>query len=161
LYSQHLNKADSVSRQKAAHVLKKEFGNSLQNTKHLLYSINDQWYLVVIEWPGFYEEFCINADSVGYKIKNKMVNINKPNRLLQKAFDPNSYHKDFINTHSAVFLAGYRIAEGKMTYFYLMDKKGKRFGETHLPILTKPNPIDTNIINYVRSKLLDCFHHKE
>lgn len=148
-YSQQINSADSLSRAKAKDVSNFIADRTLNNN-HLLFSIGDKWYLMVVEYRDYYEEFYFKGDT----LKINPIKVDKPNNILKKAFDKDSYQKDFINLNSDFYKSGYEISEGNTTYFYFRDKDGSVYGESKLTTLIKPNPINDEVYNHLLMKLL-------
>lgn len=152
-YSQQFNSADSLSRAKAKDI-SNIIADKTLNNNHLLFSIGNKWYLMVVEHQDYFEEFYFQEDTLLKCSKVYSMKIDKPNVMLEKAFDKDLYHKDFINLNSDFYKTGYDISEGNTTYFYFRDKDGNVFGESRLTILIKPNPINNEVYNYLLMKLL-------
>ena len=152
-YSQQINSADSLSRAKAKDV-SNFIADKTLNNNHLLFSIGDKWYLMVVEHRDYYEEFYFQVDTLLKCSKINPIKIDKPNNILEKAFDKDLYHKDFINLNSNFYKTGYEISEGNTTYFYFKDKDGNVYGESKLTTLIKPNPINNEVYNHLLMKLL-------
>lgn len=159
--SQIMDCADSISRDRSEFILKEYFSDSLMFYNHLLYSIADKWYLIIIEKPICFEEYYIKQDSmIGYK-KSNAKQINKSNTILQKAFDYSLYHKGFINFNSDFYKTGYELSQGNITYFFLRDKNGNKYGEARLSVFVKPNPINEDVYDYLRTHLLNYISQKD
>jgi len=152
---QQVGEADIFSRRKAESVVNKHLGNKADKHCHLVFSVSDSWYLIIIEKEGSFEEYYIKADTLKSSRLVKTSTVAKSNELLKKAFNPNLYYKGYVTFDSDFYKSGYEMSEGNITYFYFKDKKGNKYGESRLSVFIKPNPIDDQIYNYLRLKLLN------
>jgi hypothetical protein len=143
-------KADSlsyVSRAKADLVL--SHFDSIKTAK-ILYSISDKQYYVILRDGCCYKEYYIHTDSAGNVKEQRLTKTSKQNKkLLAKAFDVNSYQKDFITRADNT-----TAVQGNPSYFVLKNVDGKRYGEYSLSVITVPIPIDKQLYNYLLTRLL-------
>lgn len=147
-FSQKTECSDSTSKVKAIKVIN-NLENNLKRKNYLLFSIADKWYLIIVEKTDSYKKY--------YYIENELINtncINKPNKILAKAFDKNLYKKGYTNLNSDFYKLGYELSDGNITYFYFMDKDKKKYGEAKLTTIIKPNPIDESVYNFLLINLL-------
>ena len=158
--SQGLKSADNVSRQKADFILKQNLSSIINGKNYLLFSIKDEWYLIIINEGNDFQKYYVKGDTV-IKLSNKeCLNINnKENEILTLAFDKKSYHNGYISLNSDFYKNGYELSQGNTTYFYLQDDKGNKYGESKLTTIINPNPINDKIYNYMLTTLL-CFINK-
>ncbi|AMR42939.1 hypothetical protein [Elizabethkingia anophelis] len=139
----------NTSREHLQKIMNEEFSNRVNN-KTLVYAVDDKWYLIIDDKGSYYEEFYIKAD--GNKIiKEKLDKINKPNSMLDNAFDLSNYKYDYIDFSSDGY-KDYKLAQGNKTYFCVIDKE-KYHGEFNLSVIVDPIPIDKNLNKYLMTKL--------
>lgn len=154
--SQELDSADILSRHKASNLIKKHFVKEISNKQHLLFSIKDEWYLIITKGKekNKIEEYYVRLDSLNNIVSSKKTIIEKPEKFIKKAFNKNLYNKDFINLNSDFYKLGYEISSGNPTYFYFMDSEGNLYGESKLTTLIKPNPVDSKVYNHLMVRAL-------
>ena len=144
------------SRQKADSVYSKIIERETKsNNPYLLISSNNQFYLVVLDRDSHYTMVHCEFNQNGAIDIQKVINQEKSNTILNRAFDTSGYHTGFISFDSEFFKDGYEIAYGSPTYFVLKNSEGKRFGESVLSVLVKPNPIDPEVYGYLFSALIN------
>jgi len=147
LDAQKIDPADSISRLKSAALIKAEFHDEQDRLNHLLFSIADKEYLIVIEKPNEYDEYYFDI-GVPSKKEKKCIVVLKPNSVLKKAFNPQLYQKDYISINSDYFKSKRVFFTGANTYFYLM-RNGVKIGEAGLTIAIRPNPINKKVYKYL------------
>lgn len=143
-------KIDSLSyanRAKADIVLR--YFDSIRAEK-VLYSISDKHYYVILKEGHCFKEYYINIDSAGNRIDQRTVKTSrKSKKILEKAFDLDSYHKEFITKANNP-----TVVQGNPTYFVVKDTESNRYGEFSLSAITVPIPIDKQVYNYLLTRLL-------
>lgn len=152
IFSQGLDSAGVISREKSTAVIKKLFNNDSSN--YLLFSISDRWYLIIRDCGSHYVEYYVNTmpfKSSG--LSTKILKLNKPNKILNDAFNSKQYHTGYITFGSPFFKDRELYSEGNITYFFL-SKHGQMFGESRLSVFINPNPIDDKIYNYLKMRAL-------
>jgi hypothetical protein len=136
--------AQKVTEKYSAHI----DGNS-----YLLFSIADTQYLVVVKHENRYEEYYLTSDSLGVNIHKRRI-LRGNRKILTKAFDKKTYHKEYIDLNSPFYSKGYETSSGNTTYFYLKDTNGIRYGETSLTTIISPTPMDKEIYYFLQGRLL-------
>ncbi len=121
--------------------------------KYLLFSIADTWYLMIVEKGNRYEEYYVIKDGLeAFMLKKRTIRGN--NKVLDKAFNKDIYHQGFIDLNSPFYSEGYKASSGNKTYFYFKDINGDIHGESLLTTIINPNPIDTEVYNFLLYQLL-------
>ena len=153
IHGQSLNHVDSVSREKA-HITVNNL-KILTRSNYLLFSIADKWYLIIVKKKdGMFYQYYINSDTSKLRQQvTKKYKVIKSNTILQHAFKKGLYHREYITFNSPFYKDNPAQAEGNLTYFYLYDS-GIKYGESRLSIFIQPNPIDNQVYDYLRNKLL-------
>ena len=158
-YSQEtLNKEEVFSRQKADSIVRRYLKDEVLNRNYTLFSSGNKCFLVIIENETVYKEFLIIESYKKRKNFYRDTIYQKPNRLLNKMFNKNIYHEGFISVSSDFYKKGYEILAEEETYFVLMDKNNKRYGEAKLNFYITPNPIDPEVYYYFGERI---FHYIE
>jgi hypothetical protein len=155
-YSQNLQYDDSVSRARADIVL--SHFDSVKVSK-LLYSIDNTYYLVLLNDTPFLREYFFKMDSSGNIIYTKFVQQKKQvrknritlNELIKNLspFDLNKYDTSYITSVPADSYFFF----GRMNYFVIKDTNQKRYGEYHLFMPVKHHSIDLNLWAYLIRRL--------
>lgn len=152
VFSQTIGKADTLSREKASEVATKLLKNT--NRDYLLFSIADKWFLLIKDNGDSYTEYYVNTADVNLNTHEySAITIKKPNRILRKAFNRCLYHSGYISFNSQFFKDQKVKSEGNITYFFFKSH-GRKIGECRLSMFINPNPINVEIYNYLRNKLL-------
>ena len=159
-YSQNLQHADSVSRAKADMVL--SHFDSIQVPK-LLYSIEDKYYYVLLNYLPFLKEYIVEIDSLGNIISVKLItenaNTKRQMKLLEKdkkllkelvPFDLTKYDTEYITIMPTNYTC---CTFGRLGYFVVKDTNGNRYGEFRLSMPVVPEPIDLKLWAYIIKKL--------
>jgi hypothetical protein len=131
------------------------------NAPKILYSLENQYFYLIIKDAPLYKEYYIKLDNSNkiekiclIKAKNKIKKRQKQyNKLLLKAepiFNLNKYHTNFVTS-----VPNAKIAAGRQSYFVIQDVDKKRYGEYSLSTITTPLPIDVNLWAYLVQKLSD------
>ena len=140
--------ADTASRSVSKEFLKNRFQDGLNGRSYILFSIADSQYLIIVDMPTNYLGYYFNQDTSYYPIhQTATFRVSKQNKLLEKAFQENSYRKDFINMNSNFFKDKHPSFDGLRSYFYL-SKNGRKYGEESLPIFVSPSPLGKEIYSY-------------
>lgn len=148
--------ARNISREYLQKILKNEFSNRVNN-KLLVYAVADKWYLIIDDKGSYYEEFYIKYDQDNTFLK-KIGKVNKPNLILDTAFDISNYKYDYIDFASEEY-KDYKFAQGNKTYFCIINEK-KYYGEFNLSVIVDPIPIDKNLNKYLMTKLFKEISNK-
>ncbi len=120
------------------------------NNKILAFSINDLYYLVIIENDLKYEEYYISLDTLSKSFQRpRLIDIKQNDSLLKEAFKLSNYHTDFIDIKSDYYKEGVKNLMGSSTYFVLYDEKRIRYGESKLNVIIEPNPIYKEVYLYL------------
>ncbi len=120
----------------------------VQDKDHLLFSIADRWYLVIV--PGSKRSFAYYFDAQSnVKSRQKI----KADNVLLKAFDEKLYQNGYVTFNSSFFRDSEIKSEGNITYFYLM-KNHVKYGESKLSVKISPNPIPQEIYDALSTELL-------
>lgn len=153
--SQTLSTSDELSRKKADIVLSNsKIAGKINGKPYLFFSINNTWYLIITKNGTTFEEIYFNLNSSNEIILFNHNKIKEVKQFLINAFDKSKYHEGFINLNSSFYKSGYEISSGNPTYFFFVDEEGNKFGESKLTTIINPNPIDTNLYNYLLSMTL-------
>lgn len=155
-YSQELGNLGSTSQYKANLIIEKHLPDKIENKNYLLFSIKDEWYLIVIKNTDYFEKYFMTEDTLIIVTDKNCFKKQKEKKILTYAFDNNKYHNGYINLNSDFYSNGYEVSQGNTTYFYLKDKDGNVYGEANLTTIIKPNPIDNKVYSYLLSNLLYC-----
>lgn len=148
-----------ISRGKADIIL--SHFDTIHSTK-ILYSFLDKDYYVIIQENNGYKEYYISTDSLnnilifneinkkGYKGNKRKIlkRIKEDNNTINKAFNLENYHNGLITlVPNATYI------NGQPSYFVVIDKSGRRYGEYSLSAMTSPPPIDPNLWIYLLREL--------
>jgi len=147
-FSQGKDSSDSLTIQKADNIVNGYMADETQHNDHLLFSIADRWYLVIVRGPKKSVAYYFDAQS----------NIRSRKRIkgddgLLKAFDEALYQDGYVTFNSPFFKNTEIKSEGNITYFYLM-KNHVKFGESRLSVKISPNPIPKEIYDMLSTELL-------
>lgn len=125
------------------------FKDDVSNNK-IMFTIDDKFYLLIIEKKDAYEHYYFQVDTItDKKPEVKQIILFKPNDLLEKAFNTNNYHTGYIDYFSDFYKDGVEFKIGNPTYFVFIDKNGQKFGEAELSTTVTPNPIDKKVYDYL------------
>jgi len=160
-YSQGKLCLENTSKQKAESILSHNISAEIEGKNHLLFTIKDEWYLIIIKEADYFEKYFITSDTIIKQSNKKCFKKKKENKILALAFDKKGYHNGYINLNSDLYSNGYELSQGNVTYFYLKDDKGNKYGESKLTTIIKPNPINDKVYNYLLTKLLCCIEEYE
>lgn len=152
--SQQLNEADKQSRQKADKVVESQLKEEIEGRNHIIFSVADKDFIVLVENTGSYKEYYIRSIDNGEVKILKDTTLSLSGELAKKMFDKTIYRDDFVTFDSDFFKPEYEASSGNITYFVLKDKQGKRYGEARLSVFIKPNPIDSSVYSYFVERLL-------
>lgn len=144
-----LNKADQLSRKQTEIVLNnKLIKNSVEGYDHIVFSVADENYIILINDEKsvheFYiqllknEEILIISDSI-VQISEELTNI---------MFNKSAYKEKFISFNSDFYKSGFEVSSGKIIYFVFKGKNKKKYGESRLSFFVKPNPINSLVYSY-------------
>ena len=140
---------EMTSRIKTDEVITSYFSKYFNN-KILAFSINDLYYLVIIENDLKYEEYYISLDTLSKSFQRpRLIDIKQNDSLLKEAFKLSNYHTDFIDIKSDYYKEGVKNLMGSSTYFVLYDEKRIRYGESKLNVIIEPNPIYKEVYLYL------------
>jgi hypothetical protein len=136
---------------KAQLVVQQVFKNRTPKS-YLLLSKEDKEYLIIEKKENKYEEYVVLVDESNNVTK---INSNKNNfnTVLDRAFDSNIYHKEYIDWKETYAPVRNAFSSGKPVYFYYQSNDGKVYGETNLTTIVHPNPIDVSVFGYLLNKL--------
>ncbi len=154
-FSQEINEFEMESRIKADSVFEKIAKSQSENMPYLIFGSGNQFYIIIIDRKTHYSRIKVSLDSTDNATIESIKSLKYTDKVLKKAFDKSIYHKEFIGFQSEFYKNGYELASGATTYFVLKDKNRNRFGESFLSILVKPNPIDSEIYNYLVRELIN------
>jgi uncharacterized protein YpmB len=152
---------NNTNRNKAISVIEKaDLNDNVNNKPYLLFSINDKLYHIVVKNKTVLEEY-----SIVVKDDNKVTSysqgiIENPKNFLLESFNSDTYQKEYIDLNSKFYESGYEISNGNPTYFYFKDKNGKIYGESKLTTIINPNPLNTDMYNYMLGKALSIAEKK-
>ncbi len=152
ILGQELEEEDLNSRNNAESIISNYLSDKATNKKHIIFSVSEKYFLVLVENIDSYEEIYLSNEE-GIVIKR--TKFKKPKDLFEKIFNVDNYKKGFINFNSDFFSDGIEISIGSVTYFVMKDELGKRYGESRLCMLIKPNPIDLDIHYYFTKRILE------
>jgi hypothetical protein len=136
---------------KAQLVVEQVFKNRSPQS-YLLLSKEDKEYLIIEKNENKYEEYVVLVDESNNVTKIDS-NKNNFNIVLDRAFDSNIYHKEYIDWNATYATIRNAFSGGKPVYFYYRSKDGKVYGETNLTTIVHPNPIDVSVFGYLLNKL--------
>jgi hypothetical protein len=136
---------------KAQAVINKIFNKQIPNT-YLLFSQDNSYYLVVEKKESGYEEHFLRVDERNNvrRLNSRFVDINT---TLDRAFNKEVYHKDYINLDSEFFISSTSFSGGDSVYFYHKNEDGNIYGEANLSTVIHPNPIDVSVFGYLLNEL--------
>ena len=154
--SQSLSEADLISRKRAEIVLDDELiSNNVKGNDHIVFSVADKNFIVLVKVEDSFREYYIQmADSEKIKVLNDTI-VQLSSELANSMFDKTKYKEGFITFNSDFYDSGYEVSSGNITYFVFKDKKGRKYGESRLSILIKPNPIDSSVYTYFVKRTID------
>lgn len=152
--SQQLSEADKQSRQKADNVVKSQLKGEIEGSNHIIFSVADKDFIILVENPSSYREYYIRSMDDGETKILKDTTLSLSGELAKKLFDKTIYRDDFVTFDSDFFKPEYEASSGNITYFVLKDRQGKRYGEARLSVFIKPNPIDSSVYSYFVERLL-------
>jgi hypothetical protein len=129
----------------------------------ILYSIEDEYYYIVINRQSYYDEYYLVLDTTNkiktVKLLEKNIKTRKQRRqqkqyeqILKDAepvFDLSKYHTDYITNIPDAECCTF----GRRTYFVIKDRDGKRYGEFNLFMPVLPSPIYLNLWIYLVRRL--------
>lgn len=132
-------------------------------SKKILYSINDQYFLVLFDTTPRMEYFAI-LDSLGTIVYSKITNYEeyrivkaRENRQLRKILKRAGNIFLLSNYHALLSYNYERIITsiGKTSYFAVIDTDGKIYADYRLSVLTNPLPINKYLLMYLIRRLTD------
>lgn len=128
---------------------------------HLFFSIDSKWTLVITKNDDRFNHylFCFQKNEFGKEVYPMYSE--KSNSIIEEAFDANKYSKVPIDLNSSFFANGYEYSSGNPTHFYFQDENGEKYGDSHLTVIIKPNPVDIDIYNLLLSELLNFVSNED
>lgn len=132
--------------------LSKILSNGFSHTKErlLVYSVDDKWYLIIENSTSVYKAYYLKIEKEGV-LKREIDNIEKPNLMLDNAFNLSNYKYGYIDFSSDEY-KNYKLAQGNKTYFCLFEK-GNYYGEFNLSVIVDPIPIEKGLNEYLIKKI--------
>ncbi|CAM1343081.1 hypothetical protein [Tenacibaculum amylolyticum] len=130
-------------------------------SQYTLFSIEDTWFLIIERKHNEYIQHfvCINKNN---DIKTIESNVIKENlTVLNRAFNKNIYHQNYIDLNAGFYTVGRKFSTGKPTYFCYKDTDGKIYGEASLTTVIQPNPIDLSVYGFLLDKLSNYIKTKQ
>jgi hypothetical protein len=153
-FSQELDSLGTINRNKAESILQRFLPRQLKGNRKIVFSVGEEYYLILIKSNGKYFEHYYQIDDKGRILKSKVTGLRSSKELL-KIFDEKNYEKNYVTFSSFFFKSGYKLAEGNMTYFVLKDERDIRYGEAVLSFHILPNPIKAEIYFYLTDRILE------
>jgi len=137
-----------LSREKLSKILINEFPQT--KDRLLVYSIDDKWYLIIENRTSIYKEYYIKIEK-GEVLKREIGNINKPDLMLDNAFNLSNYKYGYVDFSSDEYKY-YKLSQGNKTYFCLFEN-GDYYGEFNLSVIVDPIPIEKKLNEYLIKKI--------
>ncbi len=124
--SQSIDEAGKISREKADSFIENNFKEEVKGNKHLIFSVSDKNFLLIVEKGDVYEEYFVDTENKNRK-KEKVI-YRKADKILEKMFELSNYKREYITFDSDFFKPEYEMSSGNITYFVLKDENKKRYG---------------------------------
>ena len=139
---------------KAQFVINQLFKNK-KPSSYILLSTENKEYLIVEKKENTYVEHFIVVDKNNKitKVVNNQENYDAT--VLNRAFNKDNYHQEYIDWKEAYAPVRNAFSGGKPVYFYYRCNDGNVYGETSLTSIVHPNPIDVSVYGYLLNKLTE------